>query len=68
MCSHFNIENGRKYETFCHIMLYYFKKVKNGTEMQKKNVRAVYGEGAVTEKMCQKWFEKFCAGDVSTVG
>ena len=32
---------------FQHIMLYYFKKGKNATEMQKK-ICAVYGEGAVT--------------------
>ena len=25
----------------------------------------VYGEGAVTDQMCQKWFVKFCAGDFS---
>ena len=31
---------------FWHIMLYYFKKGKNATEMQKrKKIRAVYGEG-----------------------
>ena len=24
---------------------------------------AVYGEGAVTERTCQKWFAKFHAGD-----
>ena len=29
----------------------------------KKNMCAVYGEGAVTDQICQKWFEKFCAGD-----
>ena len=29
-------------------MLYYFKKGKNATEMQKK-IYAVYGEGAVTD-------------------
>ena len=44
---------------FGHIMLYYFKKGKNATEMQKK-ICAVYGEGAVTDQMCQKWFVKFC--------
>ena len=33
---------------FQHIMLYYFKKSKNPTEMQKM-VCAVYGEGAVTD-------------------
>ena len=39
-------------------MLYYFKKGKNTTEMQKK-ICAVYGEGAVTDWMCQKEFVKF---------
>ena len=43
---------------FHHIMLYYFEKSKNITEMQKKNY-AVYGEGAVTKWTCQKWFVKF---------
>ena len=43
-------------EHFWHI-LYYFKKG-NVTEVQKK-ICAVYGEGAVTDQMCQKWFVKF---------
>ena len=43
---------------FKHIMLYYFKKGKNATEMPKK-ICAVYGEGAVTDQMCRKWFVKF---------
>ena len=43
-------------------MLYYFKKGKKATEMQKK-VCAVYGEGAVTDRTCQKWFAKFRAGN-----
>ena len=43
-------------------MLYYFKKGKNATEMQKK-ICAMYGEGAVTDQTCQKWFAKFHAGD-----
>ena len=48
------------------IMLYYFKKGKNATEMQKKKkICAVYGEGTVTDQMCQKWFAKFFAGDFS---
>ena len=33
------------------------RKVKT-TEMQKK-ICAVYGEGAVTDQICQKWFVKF---------
>ena len=40
------------------IMFYYFKKDKNATEMQTK-ICAVYGEGAVTDRTCQKWFAKF---------
>ena len=45
-------------------MLYYIKKGKNATETQKK-ICAVYGEGAVTDWTCQKWFAKFRAGDFS---
>ena len=40
------------------IMLYYFKKGKNTTEMQRK-ICAVYAEGAATDWMYQKWFAKF---------
>ena len=43
---------------FQHIVLYYFKKGKNATETQEK-ICAVYGEGAVTDRMFQKWFVKF---------
>ena len=64
LCSHFNIEDGRKKQHFQHIMLYYFKKGKNTTETQKK-IFTVYGEGAVTDRMCQKWFAKFHVGDFS---
>ena len=39
-------------------MLYYFKKGKNATEMQKE-MYEVHGEGAMTEWMCHKWFAKF---------
>ena len=39
-------------------MLYYFEKGKNATEMQKK-ICAVCGEGAVTDRTCQKWFVNF---------
>ena len=31
----------------------------------RRKVYVVYGEGAVTDQMCQKWFVKFCAGDFS---
>ena len=56
-----------KKQHFWHIMLYYFKKGKNTTEMQKK-ICAVVGEGAVTDRTCQKWFVKFRAGDFSLDG
>ena len=38
---------------FWHIMLDYFEKSKNTTEMQKK-ICAECGEGAVTDQTCQK--------------
>ena len=47
-----------------HIMLYYFKKGKNTTETHKMFC-AVYGEGAVTDWICQKQFAKFHTGDFS---
>ena len=43
---------------FWHVLVYYFKKSKNATEMQKK-ICAVHGGGAVTDQMCQKWHENF---------
>ena len=43
---------------FWHIMLYYFKKGKNTTEIQKK-ICAVHGEGAESDRTCHKWFAKF---------
>ena len=42
---------------FQRIMLYYFKKGKDITKTQK--ICAVWGEGAVADQMCQKWFVKF---------
>ena len=64
LCSNFNIEDGREKATFSHIMLYYFKKGKNVTEMQKR-ICAVYREGAVTDQTCRKWFARFHVGDFS---
>ena len=42
-----------KMQHFWHIMLYYFKKGKHITETHKK-ICVVYGEGVVTDWMCQK--------------
>ena len=46
-------------QRFRHIMLHYFKKGKNATEMQKKKIRAVYGEGAVADRTCQSGLRSF---------
>ena len=43
-------------------MLNYFKKGKNTTEKEKTELWTVYGEGAVTDQTCQKWFAKVPAG------
>ena len=32
---------------------------------RKRKTRGVYGEGAVLDWMCEKWFAKFCAGGFS---
>ena len=55
---------------FCHIMLYDFMKGKKSSwnakkKKKKKTICAVYGDGAVPEPTCQKWFVKFCAEDFS---
>ena len=39
-------------------MFYYFKKSKNATETHKM-IGTVCGEGAVTDRTCEKWFAKF---------
>ena len=54
------LEMEENMQHFWHIMLYYFKKGKNKTEMQKmKKTYAMYGEGVVTDWACQEWFAKF---------
>ena len=45
------------------IMIYYFKKGENTSETQM--ICTVYGEGAVTDRTCQKWFVRFPAGEFS---
>ena len=40
------------------------RKVKTQLKCKRK-IWVVYGEGAVTDQTCQKWFVKFCAGDFS---
>ena len=61
--------------TFQHIMLYYFKKGKNTSEMKKKKKKKIcemYGEGAVTDYTCHKCFAnflgRFLTGQFSMVG
>ena len=52
---------------FWHTMLYYFKKVKKNTSEMQKKICTVYGDGAVADRTCQKWFAKFFwTTDIST--
>ena len=62
--SHFTIADGRNKQHFQQIILYYFKEDYKHNWNAKK-ICAVYGEGAVTDQMGQKWFAKFRAGDFS---
>ena len=48
-------ENKQYLQQLCFIIS---RKVKMQTETKKK-ICAVCGEGAVTDRMCQKWFVKF---------
>ena len=66
LCRHFNIKDGRKYKTFlAYYALLLSRKVNMQLKHTKKKVCVVYGEGAVTDQTCQKWFVKFRAGDFS---
>ena len=64
MCSHFNIEDGRKYATVLAYHALLFQERQKQLKCKRK-ICAVYGEGAMTDRMCQKWFVKFRAGDFS---
>ena len=51
------LKMGENMQHFWHIMFYYLKKGKDATEMQKiKKICAVYGEGAVTDRTCWRFF------------
>nr|XP_043067479.1 histone-lysine N-methyltransferase SETMAR-like [Drosophila bipectinata] len=51
-------------EHYRHILLFYFRKGKNATQARKK-LCDVYGEDALSERQCQRWFAKFREGDFS---
>ena len=63
LCSHFNIEDGRIYTLYSAYYALLFQEKCNWNA--KKKICAVYGEGAVTDRTCQKWFVQFHAGDFS---
>ena len=65
LCSHFNIQDGRKYATFPAYYVLLFQEQWKCNWSAKKRICAVYEEGAVTDQMYQKWFAKFHAGDFS---
>ena len=56
-----NMEQNKQY--FRCLMLFYFRKGKNATQTKKRC--AVYGEDAVSERVCQYWFAQFRAGDTT---
>ena len=62
LCIYFNIEDGRKYATFsvCYTFII-SRKVKTTDKQKEKIIYAAYGEGAMTDRMCQKWFARFLA-------
>jgi len=47
---------------FRHILLFYFKKGKRAAEAHRK-ICKIYGNDALTVRICQKWFAKFRSGD-----
>ena len=53
---------------FWHIMLYYFMKGKNTTEMQRRFVQCVEKVLWLTDRTCQQWFAKFRAGKCAMIG
>lgn len=56
------MEQNQKY--FRCLMLFYFRKGKNATQAKRK-IWSIYGENAVSERVCQNWFAKFRSGDTS---
>lgn len=53
-------EKGKIFSILCFII----SREKNTAETHKK-ICAVYGEGGMSDQMCQKWFVEFQAGDLS---
>ncbi|EZA62154.1 Histone-lysine N-methyltransferase SETMAR, partial [Ooceraea biroi] len=57
-----NMEQNKQY--FRYLMLFYFHKGKNATQTKEK-ICAVYGEDAVSERVCQNRFVEFRASDTT---
>jgi len=51
-------------EHIWHILLYEFNKGNNATESA-KNIKAVYEDRTINVSQCQRWFQKFRAGNCS---
>jgi len=49
-------------EHILHILLYDFNKGNNATESA-RNIKAVYGDRRISVSHCQRWFQKFRAGN-----
>ena len=61
MCSCFNIEDGRKATFSAHYALLFQERLKTQLKCKKRFVQCM--EKVLTDRMCQKWFAKFRAGD-----
>ena len=53
-------ENVQYFSILCFFIL---GKVKTQLKHKENKICAMYGGGVMTDQMCQKWFENFCAGD-----
>jgi len=61
LCSHFNTEDERIKAKFGGILCFVISRKVKAPLKYKAKVCAVYGEGAVTDPMRQKWLMKFRA-------
>jgi len=64
LCVLRHLEMDNQNEHFRHIVFFYFKKGKNAAQTCKK-ICPIYGEDAMKERVCQKWFARFRCEDFS---
>jgi histone-lysine N-methyltransferase SETMAR len=57
-----SLKTDNKNRAFSAYYVFYFKRGKKATQTQ-GNICAMYGEDAVNERTCRKWFARFRAGN-----